>query len=65
MTEGVFWSLVAAALGFGLVQVSNRKANQVFYAYRTAFGLPLTLLLVLVARATHLHTPATNSDGGS
>jgi hypothetical protein len=59
MTEGVFWSLVAAALGFGLVQVSNRKANQVFYAYRTAFGLPL------MARATHLHTPATNSDGGS
>lgn len=40
-----------AALGVGLTQVSNRKANQVFDAYRTAFGLLLTLLLVLLARA--------------
>ena len=50
MTEGVLWALVAA-VGFGLTQVSNRKANQVFDAYRTAFGMLLTLLLVLLARA--------------
>lgn len=50
MTEGVLWSLVAA-LGFGLTQVSNRKSNQMVDAYRTAFGLLLTLELVLLARA--------------
>jgi len=37
MTEGVLWALMAA-VGFGLTQVPNRKANQVSDAYRTGVG---------------------------
>ena len=36
--SGALWTLVAA-IGFAFLQVSNRKANQLIDAYRTAFGL--------------------------
>lgn len=50
MTAGVLWALVAA-VGFGFIQVSNRKANQIVDAYRSAFGLLLTVEILLLARA--------------
>lgn len=50
MTAGVIWALVAA-FGFGLIQVSNRKANQLVDAYRTAFGLLLCVEMLLLIRA--------------
>lgn len=50
MTAGVGWALVAA-LGFGFVQVFNRKSNQLVDAYRTAFGLLLCVEVLLVVRA--------------
>jgi len=45
--SGALWALVAA-IGFAFLQVSNRKANQLVDAYRTAFGLLLTVEIVLV-----------------
>ncbi|MGH8914912.1 MAG: EamA family transporter [Acidimicrobiia bacterium] len=50
MTAGVWWALVAA-LGFGLIQASNRKANQIVDAFRSTFGLLLTLEVLLLLRA--------------
>lgn len=50
MTAGVLWALVAA-LGFGFIQASNRKSNQIVDAYRTAFGLLLSVEILLLARA--------------
>ena len=50
MTAGVLWALVAA-VGFGFIQVSNRKANQIVDAYRSSFGLLLTVEILLLARA--------------
>jgi drug/metabolite transporter (DMT)-like permease len=49
MTAGVAWSLVAA-LGFGVTQAMNRKANLLAGAYRAAFGLLLAVDGVLIAR---------------
>lgn len=49
MTDGVLWAL-GAALGFGFVQVFNRKTNQMVDAFRTAFGLLLCVEVLLVAR---------------
>ncbi|MGH8911769.1 MAG: EamA family transporter [Acidimicrobiia bacterium] len=49
MTAGVLWALVAA-VGFGFIQVSNRKANQIVDAYRSSFGLLLTVEILLLAR---------------
>jgi drug/metabolite transporter (DMT)-like permease len=45
--SGALWALVAA-IGFAFLQVSNRKSNQLVDAYRTAFGLLLTVEIVLV-----------------
>ena len=39
-----------AAIGFAFLQVSNRKANQLIDAYRTAFGLLLAVELILLLR---------------
>lgn len=50
MNAGVLWALVAA-VGFGLIQVSNRKSNQLVGAYRTAFGLLLCVETILLVRA--------------
>jgi drug/metabolite transporter (DMT)-like permease len=50
VTAGVAWALVAA-LGFGFVQASNRKSNQLVDAYRTAFGLLFFVEILLVIRA--------------
>lgn len=50
MTAGVTWALLAA-LGFGFVQASARKSNQVIDAYRTAFGLLICVEILLIARA--------------
>lgn len=46
---GVAWALVAA-VGFGVTQTMNRKANQTVDAYRTAFGLLVGVEILLVAR---------------
>jgi drug/metabolite transporter (DMT)-like permease len=40
-----------AAIGFAFLQVSNRKANQLVDAYRTAFGLLVAVETVLLLRA--------------
>lgn len=50
---GPLWALVAA-IGFGFLQVSNRKANQLVDAYRTAFGLLVAVEIVLLLRAALL-----------
>lgn len=47
--SGALWALVAA-VGFAFLQASNRKANQLVDAYRTAFGLLVAVEFVLVAR---------------
>lgn len=47
--SGALWALVAA-IGFGFLQVSNRKANQLLDAYRTAFGLLVAVEIVLLSR---------------
>ena len=47
---GPLWALVAA-IGFAFLQVSNRKANQLVDAYRTAFGLLVAVETVLLVRA--------------
>jgi drug/metabolite transporter (DMT)-like permease len=47
--SGAFWALVAA-IGFAFLQVSNRKANQLVDAYRTAFGLLVAVEIVLLLR---------------
>ncbi|HJU80735.1 MAG TPA: DMT family transporter [Acidimicrobiia bacterium] len=47
---GPLWALVAA-IGFAFLQVSNRKANQLVDAYRTAFGLLVAVEAVLLLRA--------------
>ena len=39
-----------AAIGFAFLQVSNRKANQVLDAYRTAFGFLVAVEVVLLVR---------------
>jgi drug/metabolite transporter (DMT)-like permease len=41
---------MVAAIGFAFLQVSNRKANQVLDAYRTAFGFLVAVEVVLLAR---------------
>jgi DME family drug/metabolite transporter len=46
---GVAWALIAA-VGFGVTQTMNRKANQTVDAYRTAFGLLVGVEILLVAR---------------
>lgn len=46
---GVAWALVAA-VGFGVTQTMNRKANQTVDAYRTAFGLLVAVEVLLVTR---------------
>lgn len=46
---GPLWALVAA-IGFAFLQVSNRKANQLVDAYRTAFGLLVAVEIVLLIR---------------
>ena len=47
--SGALWALVAA-IGFAFLQVSNRKANQLVDAYRTAFGLLVAVEIVLLLR---------------
>jgi drug/metabolite transporter (DMT)-like permease len=47
------WALVAA-IGFAFLQVSNRKANQLLDAYRTAFGLLVAVEVVLLVRVVLL-----------
>ena len=47
--NGALWALVAA-IGFAFLQVSNRKANQVLDAYRTAFGFLVAVEVVLLIR---------------
>lgn len=47
--NGALWALVAA-VGFAFLQVSNRKANQVLDAYRTAFGFLVAVEVVLLVR---------------
>ena len=44
------WALVAA-IGFAFLQASNRKANQLVDAYRTAFGLLVAVEIVLLLRS--------------
>jgi drug/metabolite transporter (DMT)-like permease len=39
-----------AAIGFAFLQVSNRKANHVLDAYRTAFGFLVAVEVVLLVR---------------
>lgn len=46
---GVLWALVAA-LGFGLTQMMNRKANLLLDAFRTAFGMLMAVEAILLAR---------------
>jgi drug/metabolite transporter (DMT)-like permease len=53
LNVGVLWALVAA-VGFALLQASNRKANQHLDAYRTAFGLLVAVEVVLLARSVIL-----------
>jgi drug/metabolite transporter (DMT)-like permease len=50
LNAGVLWALVAA-VGFAFLQASNRKANQMVDAYRTAFGLLVAVEAVLLIRA--------------
>lgn len=50
LSAGVLWALVAA-VGFGVTQACNRKTNQITDAYRTAFGLLLSVEILLVVRA--------------
>jgi drug/metabolite transporter (DMT)-like permease len=50
LNSGALWALVAA-IGFALIQTSNRKANQHVDAYRTAFGLLVAVEVVLLLRA--------------
>lgn len=50
MNAGAAWALVAA-LGFGFIQTSSRKSNQLIDAYRTSFGLLVTVVVVLIVRA--------------
>jgi len=57
VSSGVAWALVAA-MGFALLQVSNRKSNQLVDAYRTAFGLLVAVEVVLLARAVVFGTSA-------
>lgn len=45
--SGALWALVAA-IGFAFLQASNRKANQLVDAYRTAFGLLVAVEIVLL-----------------
>ena len=47
--SGALWALVAA-IGFAFLQASNRKANQLVDAYRTAYGLLVAVEIVLLAR---------------
>ena len=47
--SGALWALVAA-IGFAFLQVSNRKANQLLDAYRTAFGFLVAVEVVLLVR---------------
>ena len=47
--SGALWALVAA-IGFAFLQASNRKANQVLDAYRTAFGFLVAVEVVLLIR---------------
>lgn len=49
MTAGVVWSLVAA-VGFGFTQTLNRKSNLLVGPARTAFGLLLSVELILLVR---------------
>lgn len=49
MSAGVLWSLVAA-LGFGFTQTLNRKSNLLIGAYRTAFGLLISVEVALLVR---------------
>jgi drug/metabolite transporter (DMT)-like permease len=49
MESGVLWALVAA-VGFGLTQMMNRKANLLVDAFRTAFGMLIAVEAILVAR---------------
>ena len=51
--SGALWALVAA-IGFAFLQVSNRKANQLVDAYRTAFGLLVAVEIVLLLRVALL-----------
>lgn len=51
--NGALWALVAA-IGFAFLQVSNRKANQVLDAYRTAFGFLVAVEVVLLVRVVLL-----------
>lgn len=51
--SGALWALVAA-IGFAFLQASNRKANQLVDAYRTAFGLLVAVEVVLLLRSTFL-----------
>jgi drug/metabolite transporter (DMT)-like permease len=53
LNAGVLWALVAA-VGFALLQASNRKANRHLDAYRTAFGLLVAVEVVLLARSVIL-----------
>lgn len=48
--SGVGWALIAA-LGFGITQVINRKANQRLDAFRTAFLMLVAVELLLLLRA--------------
>ncbi len=49
MQAGVLWALVAA-VGFGLTQMMNRKANLLVDAFRTAFGMLVAVEVILVIR---------------
>ncbi|HEY5684870.1 MAG TPA: DMT family transporter [Acidimicrobiia bacterium] len=49
MNAGVLWSLLAA-LGFGFTQTLNRKSNLLVGAFRTAFGLLVSVEVFLVVR---------------
>ena len=49
MSAGVAWALLAA-VGFGVTQTLNRKANLIIGAYRTAFGLLLAVEVLLLVR---------------
>ncbi len=48
--SGALWALVAA-VGFAFLQASNRKANLLLDAYRTAFGLLVAVEVVLLVRS--------------
>jgi drug/metabolite transporter (DMT)-like permease len=49
MQAGVLWALLAA-LGFGVTQMMNRKANLLVDAFRTAFGMLVAVEVILIAR---------------